>query len=341
MSEQPTPASQRVLVNRIGRLGDTILATAVVEALQRALGGDVLIDFTCSPGAPEFLLKMDRRVNRVFAIAHRSVPWRIHPAKRALESHSRQFPYDLVINLECGDECDDLIDFVHCHAFYGRPKVQPAHQPGRHCVDTEKTIYAPLLGAAITAAAEPSLQLALEAVALPYPRDARTVVLNPGFSGIGRPGYRSHRGWPLEHWHELVKSLTADDGFQVLINGTEREQQHFQSLLQISGVVSLFGSSLPVLAAALSQARCLVSVDTGTMHLAAALRTPVIALFGPSNPSLTGPYSKTVSHRVLLSGVDCQPCVNTAQQRKCAVNRCMSGLKPGQVRLAVQQVVGA
>ncbi len=330
---------QRVLVVRIGRLGDTILATPVIEALQAAYGTGVLIDFAASPGASAYILEMDQRIHRVFPIAHRSKPWRLHRVKRELERHSRQQPYDLVINLECGNECDDFSRFVHCREFCGRPLQHPQHRPGRHSVDTEKSIYAAVLGQAVTAAAETALHLELKPALLPLPPGSAYVVLNPGFSGLQRPGYRSHRGWPLAHWQTLVESLHTSAGVSALINGTADEQSYFASLLQYPGVYSLFGSSLPTLSAALMNSAALVTVDTGTMHLATALGTPVVALFGPTNPVLTGPYSKKVPHSVLLSGVDCQPCVKTPLQKKCSFNRCMSELDPGQVMDACQEYI--
>ena len=330
---------QRVLVVRIGRLGDTILATPVIEALYKAYGTGVSIDFAASPGASTFILEMDQRVNRVFPIAHRSTPWRFHPGKRELEQHSREYPYDHVINLECGSECDDFIRFVHYREFCGRPQVKPQHQADRHCVDTEKSIYAQLLGPEVTAAAETSLQLQMDAQGLPVPQDSKYVVINPGFSGIQRAGYRSHRGWPQAHWQRLIELLCGSAGFSILINGTSDEQQYFSALLQNPRVFSLFGSSLPTLATALSSARALITVDTGTMHLATALATPVVALFGPTNPVLTGPYSRKVPHRVLASGVDCQPCVKTPGQKQCSFNRCMFELEPGWVFETCQQLL--
>jgi ADP-heptose:LPS heptosyltransferase len=106
---------KRVLVIRIGRLGDSILATPVIEVLQRSFGTGVLIDFVTSPGASAFILGLDERVNRIFPVSRRRVPWRVHSAKREIEQHSRKTPYDLVNYLECGDECDDFIKFVHSH----------------------------------------------------------------------------------------------------------------------------------------------------------------------------------------------------------------------------------
>ena len=322
---------QRVLVVRIGRLGDTIMATPVIEALHQAYGTGVSIDFAASPGASAYILELDQRINWVFSIAHRSTPWRFHRVKREIEQISRERPYDLVINLECGRECDDFIKFVHHHNFCGRPLADPQHQSDRHCVDTEKSIYAELLGTDVTFASETSLSLQPGSQGLPVAPGSEYVVINPGFSGVQNLGYRSHRGWPESHWQRLIERLNGSAGLSVLVNGTSDEQPYFEALLQLPGVHSLFGSSIPGLATALSNAKGLITVDTGTMHLAMALGTPVVALFGPSNPELTGPYSKKVPHRVLVSGVDCQPCINTPGQKQCSFNRCMSELEPEQV----------
>lgn len=330
---------QRVLVVRVGRLGDTILATPVIEALQQVYGENVLIDFATGPGASAYILEMDQRVNRVFAIAHRSSPWRFHRVKRELERQSRENPYDLVINLECGSECDDFIRFVHHEKFCGRPLQQAQHQVGRHCVDTEKSIYSQLLGADISVTAETSLHLESFKQDLPPSKESNYVVINPGFSGLQRPGYRSHKGWPEAHWQGLIELLGATAGLSIFINGTTDEQSCFEALLQNPGVFSLFGSSIPELSSVLINATGLVTVDTGTMHLAMALGTPVVALFGPTNPELTGPYSRKVPHRALSSGLDCQPCVNTAGQKRCTFNRCMSELEPEQVFESCRQVM--
>lgn len=340
MSDTVSPVASvpRVLVIRIGRLGDTIMATPVIEVLRLSYGDHVLVDFAASPGASTVLLEMDKRVNRIFPIAHRGMPWRVHPAKRELEKQSKDRPYDLVINLECGTECDDFIRFVHTREFLGRPRVAPAHRPDRHCVDTEKTIYADRLGTEITEAAETSLQLKINCHP-PFPPGTDYVVINPGFSGLQKPGYRSHRRWPDTHWQKLIELLTRSLGVQVAVNGTSQEQRYLNGLLQANGVHSLFGSSLSELVAALTNARCVISVDTGTVHLATALGTPVIALFGPGNPKLTGPYSKTLPKQVLVSGVDCQPCVNTAGQKRCQFNRCMAELEPGQVFDACRRIL--
>ncbi len=327
---------KHVLVIRIGRLGDTVLATPIIEPLRQVFGPQVKIDFAVSPGASKTILTLDHRINQVFPISHRRLPWHISPEKRALRRHSGSVPYDLVINLECGAQCDDFIEFVHAREFCGRPLNQPQHLPGRHCVDTEKSIYASVLGLEATAAADPSLDIPPDPEIHPIESTQNYVIFNPGFSGMQKKDYRSHRNWPTGHWAELIDLITRRSDLDIVINGTEQERHCFETLLEIPRVHSLFGSSLPALVLALKKAKSVVSVDTGTMHLAMALGTPVIALFGPSIPGLTGPYSSKVPYRVLSSGIDCQPCYRTSLYKQCVFNRCMQALKPDLVYDALE-----
>lgn len=327
-----------MLIVRIGRLGDTVLATPVIDVLRGVYGEDTRIDFAASPGASRAVLQLDRRVDEVFPIRRRRLPWPANPDKRALRGRSRAAPYDLVVNLECGGECDDFHGFVRAESFIGRPLLRRRHAPGRHCVDTEKSIYADRLGPEATAAANPRLDIPPDPSYRPlFDRDY--VILNPGFSGILDRGFRSHRGWPLGHWAELIGLLGERTGLGVAINGTGAEREAFEPLLELPGVSSLFGASLRDLAEALRRAAGLVSIDTGTMHLGMALGTPTAALFGPSIPELTGPYSSETPSVVLRSGIECQPCFRTEAERKCGRNRCMEEVAPEAVFAALRGLV--
>ena len=66
-------------------------------------------------------------------------------------------------------------------------------------------------------------------------------------------------------------------------------------------------TTLPELALLLKQAKLMVSNDTGPMHLAGALGTPVVAIFGPTNLLLTGPYGS--KNKVVKHDVPCGPCL--------------------------------
>ncbi len=65
-------------------------------------------------------------------------------------------------------------------------------------------------------------------------------------------------------------------------------------------------TTLPELVALIAEARAMVTNDSGPMHVAAVLGTPVVAIFGPTHPGRTGPYGP--GHRVLSQRAACSPC---------------------------------
>jgi 3-deoxy-D-manno-octulosonic-acid transferase/heptosyltransferase-1 len=144
--------------------------------------------------------------------------------------------------------------------------------------------------------------------------------------------------WPTKLWTpdrftELAERL-LQKGFQVGFTGSREDQLLIDDIAQGLGasVLRLDGqTTLRVLAAVYRSASVVVSTDTGPMHLAAAVGTPVVALFGPTAPWRTGPYGE--GHVVLRSGVSCSPCFG----RSCKTTElepvaCMN-------RITVEQVV--
>ncbi len=79
-------------------------------------------------------------------------------------------------------------------------------------------------------------------------------------------------------------------------------------------------TSLPQLAAVFRRMACVVSTDTGPMHIAAAMDVPVVALFGPTAPWRTGPYGSR--HRVVQARAACIPCF----KRQCTDTSCMQAI---------------
>lgn len=112
------------------------------------------------------------------------------------------------------------------------------------------------------------------------------VCLHPGSA---RPEAR----WPAERF-ALVGRRLAEVGARVLLIGAQGDRASCASLARaVPGGISLAGeTSLPVLAALLQRAAMLVTNDSGPMHMAAALGTPLVAAFGPATPDLTGPRGR-------------------------------------------------
>ena len=84
----------------------------------------------------------------------------------------------------------------------------------------------------------------------------------------------------------------------------------------------------------LRRASLLVTNDSGPMHIAAAVGTPVVALFGPTDPVKTGPYGK--GHVVLSHAVECRPCFRRDCARAVPLE-CLTAVRPEQVVRAVEQ----
>jgi heptosyltransferase I len=114
-------------------------------------------------------------------------------------------------------------------------------------------------------------------------------VISPG------GGWRS-KCWPPERYGALCAELWRRLSTRVVVNAGPGEEALAREVIASAGPASpvLFAPSLRELAALVGQARVVVAADTGPMHLAAALGTPVVALFGPTDPVRNGPIPKGI-----------------------------------------------
>jgi len=111
------------------------------------------------------------------------------------------------------------------------------------------------------------------------------VVLSPG------GGWRS-KCWPPERFGALCQKIFESLSLRCVINCGPGEEDLAATLSAASGDAApvLFNGELGSLMSLLRLAACVVGGDTGPLHLAVALGTPVVALFGPTNPARNGPY---------------------------------------------------
>jgi len=123
----------------------------------------------------------------------------------------------------------------------------------------------------------------------------RVVVLNPG---AGRPDKR----WPVEHFRELARRLTDEGAATVLVVWGPNELVAARGIVDGAGGPSALlapPTGLEELAALLRRASVVVGADTGPLHLAAALGTRCVGLYGPTSGVRNGPYG--ARHRALQS----------------------------------------
>ena len=114
----------------------------------------------------------------------------------------------------------------------------------------------------------------------------RYVVLSPG------GGWRS-KCWPAERFGALACKLWECAGLRCIVNAGPEDDNLATALARASGDAKpfVYRGDLGELMALLRGANCVVGGDTGPVHLAAALDTRVVALFGPTDPARNGPYS--------------------------------------------------
>ncbi|NNG16897.1 MAG: lipopolysaccharide heptosyltransferase II, partial [Gemmatimonadales bacterium] len=116
------------------------------------------------------------------------------------------------------------------------------------------------------------------------------------------------RRWPIEHFTALARRLTAA-GYQVWLDGSPKEVELGERIRQAAecGVINLCGrTSLEDAIDLAALATTVVSNDSGLMHVASAVGTRVIGLFGPSSPSQTPPLN---AHRhIFYLDLPCSPC---------------------------------
>lgn len=135
--------------------------------------------------------------------------------------------------------------------------------------------------------------------------------------------------WGDENFRALLGQLPRD---RVVLTGSNSEAAHVTAIA--SDCLNLAGkTSVMELVELLRRCAVLVTGDSGPMHLAAAVGTPVVAIFGPTDPVLTGPYGQ--GHVILRADVPCSPCLKAS----CAnpkTMECMKLVTVEQVRAAVE-----
>ncbi|MEW6520385.1 MAG: lipopolysaccharide heptosyltransferase II [Thermodesulfobacteriota bacterium] len=146
--------------------------------------------------------------------------------------------------------------------------------------------------------------------------------------------------WPTKLWDNAGFAQVADwlicQGRQVVFTGGRGDRPVIEAIMarMQQPAVSLAGeTSLKTLAALYRLAPLVISTDTGPMHLAAAVGTPVVAVFGSTAPWRTGPYG--ARHQVVRLELPCSPCL----KRECDHRRCMNELAPEQVISAVKRLL--
>jgi ADP-heptose:LPS heptosyltransferase len=293
---------ETVLVLRALGLGDLLTAVPALRALRRARpAARVLL---AAPAGLEHLALLTGAVDELVpAAALQPLPSAVAGADLAVNLHGRG-PQSTALLAATGPR--RLLSY----GLEGGPRwTADEHEVLRWCrLLDESGIPADPTDLGLAPPADP-----------PLVRGATLV--HPGAAQVSRH-------WPADRWAEVARGL-AVAGHDVRVTGGASERELADRVARIAGLgpeqVLAGRTDLRGLTALVAGARLLVSVDTGVAHLATALGTPSVVLFGPTSPALWGPPEERRQHRVLWAG---RPGDNFADRPD-----------PGLLELGAQQVL--
>ena len=333
---------QKILIIKLRYIGDVLLATPTVRAI-KAARPDVRVTMLVNRGT-EDVLSGNPDLDEIMVLDKGSLAaqWRLIAGLRR-----RQF--DTVIDLTDGDRSAFLswisgapvrIGFNDEHRWRGRCYTQVVLPgPGvRHRIDRDLEVLKPM---SIQAGSkDPQLWLMPEEEnsanqlldQLGVQRSQSMVILQPG----ARYWFKA---WPLERFAELADRLTAQYDCQVLIGGSHQDidlAQQIRQMAKSSPIIMAGRTAIKQFAAIAKKSALFVGSDSGAMHIASAVGTPVVALFGPSNPREWGPRGGSVE--VIYKGLDCRACFHPTCQR--GEQNCMRLISIDEVMMAVTGLMG-
>jgi len=318
---------ERILVLRLGAMGDIVLATAAVEALKAG-----------RPGASvEFLLKKrfsgllegHPGLKRLWGFDERGEHGGARGLVRFLGDIRRE-RFDLAVDLQ-----DNLRSRLICRGLKaGRVLRWDKRAWQRRLMVAGKKggaegmpVYARYLEALRplgmdVSGARPKL----------YPNSAKVPAgLGEHFLAMAPGAHWPAKRWPAESYAELARIVLERTGLGIALVGAgdDREACALISRVGPKRIADLCGRlDLGSLAAVLAEAEALATNDTGPMHVAEAVGTPVLAFFGPTVPGFGfAPWRQ--ESRLLQLDLDCRPC-SLHGRRDCprGGHRCLDGITP-------------
>jgi len=344
---------QRILVIRLDLIGDLVLSMTVVRALKRSYPG-VEIDLLALPVSAKVVIH-DPDLTQI--ITYDPNIWRRPKALFRVKNwrnvynllcQLRARHYDIAVSV-FGPWAGVIavVSGAKRRVGFGRenyPSFMTDNVPGRHwspgdhkhevdyCLELAKSSGATISPADRTPRlyVDPQARQQLEQLLIQEgikpekPLIACHVSSNNGQS----------KRWPLPYWATLIDKLIREQDAQVILTGTFADLPLIESVLHQmqEQAINLAGkTSLPQLVALLQRANLVISGDSGPMHIAAAVGTPLIAIHGPTDPALSGPVSPTAT--VLRSGIWCSPCYKARDTADCRffTTQCMKNILPSQV----------
>ena len=355
---------ERLLIVRLGSMGDVIHALPAAALLRRAFPGARLgwvveerwAELLCGPDTPRAGARCPGRplldaVHAVNTLAWRAAPFSDETWKEAWGAWraTRAAKYELAVDFQGAARSAVMARTTGAEAVAGfeRPREHAAslfythtvEAGGTHVIEQNVALAAAVAG---VTAEVPEVEFPRDAVAddscqqrLRLHGVRQFAILNPGAGWEGKQ-------WPAERYGEVARGL-ASLGLRCLINfGPGEEALARAAATASAGAAEAVPSSLSELIAFTRRAQLFIGGDTGPMHLAAALGVPVVALFGPTSPARNGPFGtrSVVLRNPLSSSTDTVERAAARSSRK-RPDAGLLAITAGEVLAAARQLLGS
>lgn len=303
------------------------MATPTIRALGERYP-EASIDALCSAGAAP-LLELHPHVERTLSLKWRNVPFALSIEKRRLARELRDRNYTFAVLLERAPRYRELLEragIAEIRSFDETP-----FDPGTHAIVNN------MRAAGVDGPTDMELIVSDEderkAHELLSDLRAPLVGIHAGYGPRAKKRDQSERlkGWALDNFVDVGKRL-ADEGASIVLTGSKDDRPDVDAMAKRMPARVLAGrTSARELGAVIRRLDVLVSVDSGPAHMAAAVGTPLVVLWGPAILEQVRPMSSRSSVNVLRHPVPCAPCYDTPLMKTCQRNVCMEGITPEDV----------
>ncbi|MEW6686514.1 MAG: lipopolysaccharide heptosyltransferase II [Candidatus Edwardsbacteria bacterium] len=337
---------QRILISRLRFIGDVILTTPVIRAFRENFPTAKLSFLVEKENSP--VLENNPDLNEILTFERN---WSLIKQIKFIR-HLRQKHFDLAVDFFCNPRSAYLTFLTNAKWRIGydvRLRGRIYHQRVRvkekvNAVESHLTLVS-ALGLSVPQDRTPRVFLS-ESEKIWAKNFLRQKGIEPGKLLIGlHPGASwPAKRWPKERFFDLATQFMKNCGAKIIwvIGPKEKDLSPFphrgeSERGQQESFLILQNFLLRQLAAVISQCDLFIANDGGPMHLACALGTPTLAIFGPSEPEIWFPYSFFKKYRVVVSQVPCRPCHQDFCPDKTL--RCMTELSVGKIFNEAQEIL--
>jgi lipopolysaccharide heptosyltransferase II len=337
----PPASYRRILISRMKFIGDVVLTTPVIRSLRGAFPSAYIAYMADAQAS--CLLEQNPCLDEIIAFDFTRPAWR---EQLRVASLLRRRRFDLAIDL-FGNPRSALLTYLS-----GAQTRVGLDRPGRGRLFTVR----------VRDAAGPKTAIAfymqfLRAIGVPqtsarteiFLTDDERAVARRLLAGViegSRPVVGLHPGatWPAKRWlperfAEVAGEVRERLGAEVILTAGPNDQEVVRAVQQgLKTPLPVF-ADLPLrgLAALLGQCAAYVANDSGPMHIAVAVDTPTIGIFGPGEENIWFPYASEDGNVALRHDVPCHPChLDFCDRKEAAFMQCMKGLRREVVVAAIE-----